>query len=126
MLGGFIMNYLRFGLAKAIENPQRWKVIEGLYKEKNLSNVIRNAGKGYYPEVLRTVNKSGNVLGTLRSYRNAEISTNGNGVYNIAHTCNPRGEVEQVQLRVKSLSQLRAYWKEMSSKFSEELYRPIR
>ena len=29
------MNYLRFGLAKAIENPQRWKVIEGLYERKN-------------------------------------------------------------------------------------------
>ena len=126
MLGGFIMNYLIYGLEKASENPQRWNVIKGLYKRKNLSNVIRNAGDGYYPEVLLTVNEKGKVLGRLRSYRNAEILTNGNGVYNIAQTCNPRGEVEQVQLRVKSLSQLRAYLKEMSPKFSSDLYRPIR
>lgn len=120
------MNILKYGLRKAAENPEQWRVVKNLYNSMTKSNVIRNAADGYYPEVCKTVNKwTGELSATCRSYRNAEI-VHHNGVYKIAHTCNPNGTVTYETFKARSLPEVVAYFREMMPKFASEAYKPIR
>ncbi len=121
-----IENYLTYGIEHAMSNPKQWTVVSRLWKSPNNANVIRSTKNGYYPLRMSTVDKTtGKVIATEHSYRNAEV-THKDGKFFITQTCNPEGKVECLQMELKTLPEVRAYFREMLPKYASEQYKPIR